>query len=98
MDIVEIKTSSDNSVVFHLADLVSLCKQRLEQLGMKAPDVNSTRLKEKLLAEIPELESHKNERNILLAFKKILVQPCHKHSSTQKLLSLSKLPRTCEDT
>jgi hypothetical protein len=31
----------------------------LEQLGMKAPDVNSTRLKEKLLAEIPEFESHK---------------------------------------
>jgi hypothetical protein len=66
---VEIKTSSDNSVVFHLADLVSLYKQRLEQLGMKTPDVNSTRLKEKLLAEIPEFESHKG-RDILLAFKK----------------------------
>jgi hypothetical protein len=36
---------------------------------MKAPDVNSTRLKEKLLAEIPEFESHKG-RDILLAFKK----------------------------
>jgi hypothetical protein len=53
--IVETKTSSDNPVVFRLADLVSLNKQRLEQLGMKTPDVNSTRLKEKLLAEIPEL-------------------------------------------
>jgi hypothetical protein len=53
-----------------LADLVSFYKQRLEQLGMKTPDVNSTRLKEKLLAEIPELESHKKGRGILLAFKK----------------------------
>jgi hypothetical protein len=48
--IVETKTGSDNPVVFRLAELVSLYKQRLEQLGMKTPDVNSTRLKEKLLA------------------------------------------------
>ena len=68
--IMETKTSSDNSVVFRLADLVSFYKQRLEQLGMKTPDVNSTRLKEKLLAEIPELESHKKGRGFLLAFKK----------------------------
>jgi len=65
---------------------------------MKTPDVNSTRLKEKLLAEIPELESHKKGRDILLASKKILMQPCHKHPTTQKLLSLPKLPRSCEDT
>ena len=35
---------------------------------MKTP-VNSTTLMEKLLAEIPELESHKKERDIHLAFK-----------------------------
>jgi hypothetical protein len=72
--IVEIKTSRDNPVVFRLADLVTLYKQGLEQLVMKTPDVNSTRLKEKLLTEIPEFESHKKARDILLAFKKILVQ------------------------
>jgi hypothetical protein len=33
--IVETKTSSDNPVIFCLADLVGLYKQRLEQLGMK---------------------------------------------------------------
>lgn len=32
-------------------------------------DVHSTRLKEKLLAEIPELEAHKSGRDVLLAFK-----------------------------
>jgi hypothetical protein len=70
--IVETKTSSNNPVVFHLVDLVSLYKQRLDQLERKTPDVNSTRLKEKLLAEIPELESIKKGRNILLAFKKYI--------------------------
>jgi hypothetical protein len=38
--ILGIKTSRDNPVVFRLADLVSLYKQRLEQLVMKTPDVN----------------------------------------------------------
>ena len=36
-------------VIFKLADLASLYKQRLEQLGVKSPDVNSTRLKEQVL-------------------------------------------------
>jgi hypothetical protein len=45
---LEIKTSRDNPVVLRLADLVTLYKQGLEQLVMKTPDVNSTRLKEKL--------------------------------------------------
>ena len=64
---METKTSCDNPVVFRLADLVILYKQRLEQLGMKTPDVNSTRLTEKLLTKIHELESHKKGRDILLA-------------------------------
>jgi len=35
------ETSSDNPVVFLLADLVSLSTQRLEQLEMKTPDVKA---------------------------------------------------------
>jgi hypothetical protein len=35
------KTSSDNPVVFLLVDLVSLSKQRFEQLGMKTHDVKA---------------------------------------------------------
>jgi hypothetical protein len=34
-------TSSDNPVVFLLADLVSLSKQRFEQLGTKTHDVKA---------------------------------------------------------
>lgn len=57
-------------VIFRLADLASLYKRRLEQLGVDSPDVNSTRLKEQLLTRIPELEAHKKGRDVLLAFKK----------------------------
>jgi hypothetical protein len=53
--------------------------------ALKTPHVNSTRLKDKLLAEIPEIEAHKKGRDIFLAFKK-------------DMLSLPKLPRSCEDT
>ncbi|KAK3563126.1 hypothetical protein QTP86_016360, partial [Hemibagrus guttatus] len=43
-------------------ELVSLYKERLEQFGTDIPDVNSTRLKESLLAEIPGLEAYKKGR------------------------------------
>ena len=70
--IVETKISTDEPVVFKLADLVSLYKQRLEQFGIGSSesDTHPTRLKEKLLAEIPELEAHRSGRHILLAFQK----------------------------
>jgi hypothetical protein len=92
--IVEIKTSSDNPVVFRLADLVSLYKQRLEQLVMKTPDVNATRLKEKLLAEIPEFESHKKARDIFLALKKDIGASIHLLRSYYRCQSCHDLART----
>ena len=57
-------------VIFRLADLASLYKRRLQQLGVESPEVNSTRLKEQLLSRIPELEAHKKGRDVLLAFRK----------------------------
>jgi hypothetical protein len=68
--IIETKTSATTGpVVFRLAELVTMYYQRLEQLGLDNPQVNATRLKDKLLAEIPELEAHKKGRDVLLAFK-----------------------------
>lgn len=67
--IVESKIGTDGPKVFRLADLVCLYNQRLLQLGIDTPNVNSTRLKDKLLEEIPGLEAHKKGRDILLAFK-----------------------------
>jgi len=68
--LVETTRSGEGPAVFRLADIVHLYAQRLEQLGVDAPAVNSTRLKEKLLSEIPELEVHKQGRDVLLAFQK----------------------------
>ena len=67
---METKSSSEGPAIFRLADMVNLYRQRLEQLGMETPDINSTRLKDKLLAEIPELKPHKKGRDVLLAFQK----------------------------
>lgn len=65
----EARISSEGPKVFRLAEMVCLYKQRLQQLGVQSPEVNSTRLKEKLLEELPELEAHKKGRDILLAFQ-----------------------------
>ena len=65
----EAKLNSEGPTVFRLAELVDLYKQRLQQLGVEAPNVNSTRLKEKILKELPELEAHKKGRDVLLAFQ-----------------------------
>ena len=67
---MEITRSGEGPAVFRLADIVHLYAQLLEQLGVDAPAVNPTRLKEKLLSEIPELEAHKQGRDVLLAFQK----------------------------
>ena len=61
---------SDGLTDFRLAVLVNLFKHRLEQLGLGAPDVNSTRLKEQILAKMLEMEAFKNGRDVTIAFRK----------------------------
>ncbi|CAE1256527.1 unnamed protein product [Acanthosepion pharaonis] len=77
-------------VVFRLADLASLYKLRLEQLEADSPNVHSTRLKEQLLARIPELETHKKGRDVLLAFKADIGPVLHEASQYSNALHLSK--------
>ena len=52
--------------VFKLSDLVRLYKDRLAQLNVSSPCVHSTRLKDRLLANFPELQAFKEGRDILL--------------------------------
>ncbi len=68
--VIEKRYSTDEPAIFRLAELVSLYKERLEQFGTDIPDVNSTRLKERLLSEIPGLLAYKKGRDVLLAFDK----------------------------
>ena len=62
-------TEGTDPVIFSLADLATLYKQRLEQLGVDSPYGNSARLEEHLLSHIPELETHQKGRDVLIAFK-----------------------------
>ena len=47
-----------------------LYKSRLEQLREDTSQrINATRLKEKLLAQIPGLEAHKGKHEVVMSFK-----------------------------
>ena len=53
--------------VFILADLVSLYTARLKQLGTTQESrVHSTRLKERILSYFPDMQVHKQGRNVIL--------------------------------
>ena len=90
--IVETNTNSDGPVVFKLAYLVNLDKQRLEQLEMhtSASYVHSTRLKEKLLSDIPALEAHRSGRDVLLSFTEDIRSILSKASDFSDAIILSK--------
>ncbi|CAE1315730.1 unnamed protein product [Acanthosepion pharaonis] len=86
----KVTNTESSPVVFLLADLTSLHKLRLEQLGVDSPNVHSTRLKEQLLARIPELEAHKKGHDVLLAFKADIGPVIHEASQYSNALHLSK--------
>lgn len=90
--ISEIKAASDGTdpPIFRLADLTTLYKLRLEQLGVESPQVHATRLKDQLLCHIPELPAHHQGRDVMLAFEKD-VGSIHKHPSIVKQSIWQKL-------
>jgi len=58
-----------NQTVFKLSDLSKLYSCRLQQLGAYVPEcVNSTRLKERLLSQLPDLREYNGGRGVKLAF------------------------------
>ena len=68
--IEEERASSDSITVSKLADLANMYTTRMEQLGADMQSrVHTTRLKERLLSHIPELEAYKQGRDIFLGFK-----------------------------
>ena len=66
----ELINSSNEPSVFKLSVLANLYSQRLISLGVANPVVNKTRLKEKLLHHVPELNFFQSGRDILLSFHK----------------------------
>ena len=56
---------------FKLADLAKLYHNRLEQLGVSIPKRINTRLKERLIDQMPNLKAHTKGRDVVLAFDDI---------------------------
>ena len=88
--ITEAKLNSEEPIVFRLAELRDLYKQRLKQLGIKAPNVNPSRLKDQILEELPELEAHKKGRDVLLAFQEDVGLVLSESSAYSDAIILSK--------
>jgi len=64
------RSETDAVPVFKLKDLQKLYTERLEQLGVFVEGrVNATRLKNRILAALPDLQAHKQGRDVLLVFK-----------------------------
>ena len=66
------KMEKDSNYIMKLTALVTLFTNRLQQLQGNTPTttrVNSTRLQEKLLMSIPELQANKSTHGIVLSFK-----------------------------
>ena len=65
----EFRSDSDDNPVFKLSELSRMYASRLEQMGVDISQrVHSTRLKDRLIQQCPELTSYKDGREVLLAF------------------------------
>ena len=62
MYIKDKQLTTDECCYYTMVELYDLYKQRLEQLNVDASFVHRTRLKEQILAHIPELEAFKKRR------------------------------------
>ena len=61
------RTDTEVAPIFKLADLVSLYATRLKQLGTNEESrIHSTKLKERLLSYFPDMQAHKQGRNVVL--------------------------------
>ena len=68
--IEEARLDEETAPVFKLANLVELYQSRMEQLGVKLDTrVHSTRLKQRLFTQFPDLRAHTKGRDVLLVFE-----------------------------
>lgn len=95
--IEETRTSDDGIHIFKLSHLLKLYKFRLSQLNAYVPDrVNSTRLKERLLFQLPHLKANHQGREILLGFDEDIgaaLQFASENSYDDKAILLAKAAR-----
>lgn len=68
--------TTDGCCYFTMVEVYDLYKERLEQLNVDASFVHRTRLKEQILAHIPEIEAFQKGREIWLAYKGKMGEAC----------------------
>lgn len=96
---LEDMNSDENSApVFKLTDIAQLYKTRLEQLGVTVDKrIHTTRLKERLLTELPHLKAHSEGRDTLLSFEKdigpALMIACHNDHDAVHLMRAAQVVR-----
>ena len=69
--IIETQRSSEGENVFRLSDLADLMTKRMEQLGLKEPQLHSTRLKEQLIERLLKYKPIK-QANMFCLHSKIM--------------------------
>ena len=68
--IEDVRTESSIAPVFQLSDQVTLYTSRIKELGLNVEKrVHSTKLKERILASIPDLKAHPQGKQVVLAFE-----------------------------
>ena len=68
--IEEARLDVDTAQVFMLANLVERYQSRMQQLGVNLDTmVHSTRLKQRLLAQFPDMRAHTKGRYVILVFE-----------------------------
>ena len=82
------RESGETAPVFKLADLGSLYSEKFQELGIPKSclNINTTRLKERLLAAIPDLTAHTQGKHILLVFNDTIGMPFERLASRTMIL------------
>lgn len=92
MAYLEDMNSDENSApVFKMTDIPKLYKTRPEQLGLTVDNrIHATRLKNRLLSELPHLKAYSQGRDTLLSFEKdvgpALMIPCQNDNDAMYLM------------
>ena len=96
MYIEEAHLETSTAPVFKPADLAHLYMSRMEQLGVVSDTrVNTTRLKQRLLAHFPDLRAHTKGRDVFLVFDEnigaALGKACEQDSDSDAVHVLHRL-------
>lgn len=91
----ESRTNSGGELpTFKLADLAKMYTNRLQQLGMEnTARPNSSRLKERIIAQVPDLQPYNKGRDVYLAFGEDVgnaLHKVHKEDSDDEAIHLAK--------